>query len=405
MMDVARAAGVSQSSVSLVLNGMTGARISDATRERVAAAAAELGYSLPFMRRTPAAPARGRCIAFMVDEISTNVFPADNIDGARDAAWETGFLVSAHVTRSNPELEAATIESIRTSPNTLGVIYSTIFTREVELPKALDDVPVVLLNCYTREQDRVSVVPGEVVGGFNATSYLLAHGHRRIGFINGEPWMDASIDRLAGYRQALASADIAFDPDLVRSGDWFPESGHASLLDLFRLEAVPTAVFCASDMMALGAMQAAHDLGLRVPEDLSIIGYDDREIAGYSRPPLTTIVLPNYEMGRKAVELLLDIAVHGRQPYARTIKIDGPVVERASVARRRRPRGPSRQRARTSAGSGSAEACQRLPERPPAAAPKVAAASRMMHRAARGAWPGAERRAGRPAAWRRRTPS
>ncbi len=335
MMDVARAAGVSQSSVSLVLNGMTGARISDATRERVFAAARELGYSLPFMRRTSAAPARGRCIAYMADEISTTVFPADNIDGARDAAWESGYLVSTHVTRSNPDLEAATIESIRISPNTLGVIYSTIFTREVEIPRALQGVPMVLLNCYSRDKAHAAVVPGEVVGGFNGTSYLLAHGHRRIGFINGEPWMDASVDRLSGYRQALAASDIPFDPDLVRNGDWLPDSGRTHLADLLRLPQPPTAVFCANDMMAVGALQAASDMGMCVPRDLSVIGYDDRDVAGYTRPPLTTILLPNYEMGRKAAELLLDMVVRGRKPYARVIKVDGPLIERQSVAQPR----------------------------------------------------------------------
>lgn len=333
MMDVAKAAGVSQSSVSLVLNGMTGARISEATRDRVIAAANELGYSLPSMRRS-AAGMRGRCIAYLADEISTTVFPVLNIDGARDAAWESGFLVSTHVTRSNRELETSTIESVRMNRNIVGVIYSTIFTREVVLPEALGDIPVVLLNCYTADRAHVSVVPGEVVGGFNATHYLTSKGHSRIGFINGEPWMDASADRLTGYRQALATADIPFDPDLVRVGDWLPESGRLQFMDLAKLDNPPTAVFCANDMMAVGAMQAANDLGLRIPEEVSIIGYDDQVVAGYTRPPLTTLVLPNYEMGRKAAELLLDIAVHGKEPHAKLIKIDGPIIERQSVARR-----------------------------------------------------------------------
>ena len=332
MMDVARAAGVSQSSVSLVLNGMTGARIAEATRERVIRAARDLGYTLPYMRRAAARPAIGRTIAYLVDEIATTVFPAANIDGARDAAWESGFLLSTYATRSDRGLEAATIEGIKRNGDVLGVIYSTVFTREIEIPAGLEGVPLVLLNCYVPDERQIAVVPGEVVGGFNATAYLIGRGHRRIGFINGEPWMDASVDRLAGYRQALASADIPFDPDLVRSGDWLPESGRVHLLDLFGTAQPPSAVFCGNDMMAVGAMQAARDLGLRVPEDLSIIGYDDQDVAGYTTPPLTTVVLPNYEMGRKAMELLLDMAVHGKPPHARLIKIDGPIIERQSVA-------------------------------------------------------------------------
>lgn len=332
MMDVARAAGVSQSSVSLVLNGMTGARIADATRERVIATARELGYSLPYARRATHRPGMGHSIAYLVDEVSTTVFPASNIDGARDAAWESGFLVSTHVTRSDRGLETTTIESIRRNSDIVGVIYSTVFTRQIDVPRALEGVPLVLLNCYAPDGAHISVVPGEVVGGFNATNYLIGKGHRRIGFINGEPWMDASADRLAGYRQALATADIPFDPNLVRNGDWLPESGRVHLLDLCKLDSPPTAVFCANDMMAVGALQSATDLGLDVPRDLSIVGYDDQDIAGYTRPPLTTVVLPNYEMGRKAVELLVDLAVHRKPPHAQLIKIDGPIIERQSVA-------------------------------------------------------------------------
>jgi len=139
---------------------------------------------------------------------------------------------------------------------------------------------------------------------------------------------------LVGYRQALATADIPYDPDLVRYGDWLPESGRVHLLDLRRNDDPPTAVFCANDMMAVGALQSANDLGLNVPADLSIIGYDDQDVAGYTTPPLTTVVLPNYEMGRKAADLLIDLAVHKKQPHARLIKIDGPIIERSSVAHR-----------------------------------------------------------------------
>lgn len=340
MMDVARAAGVSQSSVSLVLNNMSGARISDTTRQRVNAAAQELGYMLPAMRRSGSSSAQGQTIAYLADEISTTVFPVQSIDGARDAAWEHGMLLSTYVTRSDATVEAAVIDSIRRLPGLLGIIYSTVFTREVNLPPAIAEHNVVLLNCYTADLGHLSVVPGEFVGGFNATNHLIQHGHRRIGLINGEPWMDASADRLAGYRQALASADIPFDADLVLDGDWLPDSGRMHLATLMALPAPPTAVFCGNDMMAVGAMQTASTLGLRVPEDISIIGYDDQVIAAYTRPPLTTVVLPNYEMGRQAANLLIDSAISRKEPYTKLIKVECPVVTRNSVAQAPNP--PSR---------------------------------------------------------------
>ena len=331
MMDVARAAGVSQSSVSLVLNGMTGARISDSTRLRVVTTARDLGYILPFKRREKLPGRHGQTIAYVADEVSSTVFPVQNIDGARDAAWESGFLVSTHATRSNALLEAATIANVRRDPSLIGVIYATVFTREVTLPPDLDGIPVVLLNCYTKDRRHPSILPGETVGGFNATDHLVRHGHRRIGLINGEPWMDASAERLQGYRDALATADIPFDPELVHYGDWLPDSGRQHLRTLMAMPRRPSAIFCGNDLMAVGAMQAATETGLRIPDDLSIIGYDDQVIAAYTRPPLTTVTLPNYEMGRKAAEILIDLAIHGKQPPVARIKVDCPVVQRGSV--------------------------------------------------------------------------
>jgi LacI family transcriptional regulator len=332
MTDVARIAGVSQTSVSLILNRAISARISEATRARVIEAARELGYELPGARRPSLVPSQRNVIAYIVDEISTSPHPVVSLDGARDAGWESGFLVAAHVTRSNPELEAMTIEAILRDPSVIGVIYSTIFTRRVSLPSALLALPTVLLNCHSADRQAHAIVPGEVAGAFTATRYLLSMGHSRIGFINGEPWMEASADRLKGYRQALATADIAFDPVLFRSGDWLPLQGYQLAMELLGLPNAPTAIFCANDLMAMGALEAASKLGLRVPEDLSIMGYDDQELARYTHPALSTLVLPNYEMGKRAAELLIDLAFHKKATRPMTIKIDGPLIERNSVA-------------------------------------------------------------------------
>jgi LacI family transcriptional regulator len=331
MTDVARLAGVSQSSVSLVLNKMMGARISDATRDRVMEVAREIGYALPGARRQVRPALERTVIAYLVDEISTSPHPVVSFDGARDLSWESGFLLQAYVTRSNAELEAATIEIIRRDPNVLGVIYSTIFTRRVSPPPTLDEIPTVLLNCYAPERRMHSVVPGEVAGAFVATQHLIDHGHRRIGFINGEPWMDASADRLKGYRQALATADIAFSPDILRHGDWLPLTGYQLALELLQVQNPPTAIFCANDLMAIGALEAASETGLRVPDDVSVMGYDDQELARYTHPPLSTLTLPNYEMGRRAAEMLIDLAVRSSTVWPKAIKIDGPLIERSSV--------------------------------------------------------------------------
>jgi LacI family transcriptional regulator len=194
----------------------------------------------------------------------------------------------------------------------------------------LSNVPTILLNCYAADRSLPSIVPGEIAGGQTATWRLVRAGHRRIGFIMGEAMMDASRDRLKGYRQALAAADLAFDPDLVKPGNWEPSAGYEQTFALMRLVYPPTAIFCANDMMAAGAIEALRELGRRIPEDVAVIGYDDRELAQFTHPPLTTVLLPHFEMGAQAAAYLID---HARRPLARPpqIKIECPLIERKSV--------------------------------------------------------------------------
>jgi LacI family transcriptional regulator len=149
--------------------------------------------------------------------------------------------------------------------------------------------------------------------------------------INGEPWMDASRDRLKGYRQALATADIPFDPDLVCNGDWMPDAGYQRTYELLRLTRPPTALFCANDLMAVGAMEALAELGIDVPGEISVMGYDDQEIARYTRPALSTCVLPSYDMGRWAAETLIEMAAGAGNKRPIQLKMDCPVVPRKSV--------------------------------------------------------------------------
>lgn len=117
-------------------------------------------------------------IAFIIDEISTSPHPVVSLDGVRDEAWASGLIVTSYVTRSNDELEQATIEAIINDPHVIGIIYSTIFTREVVLPEFIDGLPLILLNYYVADKRHTSIVLGE----FNATQYLINKGHRRIGF-------------------------------------------------------------------------------------------------------------------------------------------------------------------------------------------------------------------------------
>lgn len=136
---------------------------------------------------------------------------------------------------------------------------------------------------------------------------------------------------MRGFRQALATHDIPFNKDLVREGDWLPLTGYQLAKELLHMKNPPTAILCANDLMALGAIEAAAELGIEVPGGVSSMGYDDQELARYTHPPLSTLVLPNYQMGRHAAELLIDAFTSGRQIRTGVVKVDGPVVERGSV--------------------------------------------------------------------------
>jgi LacI family transcriptional regulator len=328
MTDVANEAHVSQTTVSLVLNHADGARLSAQTRERVVEAATKLGYQ-PGRRGGAPGSSRASTIGFICDEISTDPWTSIGFDGVREKAWERGFTVTVMATRGDADMERVALAQLASQP-LLGLIYATINTRLIHAPTALPQIPTILLNCHTANGALPSVVPGEVAGGHAATDFLLRAGHRRIGYINGEPSMEASRHRLRGYRQALATADLPFDPDLVLEGHWQPLSGYERTHELMRLPSAPTAIFCANDLMAVGCYEALRELDARIPDDVAVMGYDDREIAQHLHPPLTTVLLPHFEMGTIAAELLFDMAA---QPAKRPdqIKVECPIVKRRSV--------------------------------------------------------------------------
>ena len=329
MTDVAQHAGCSQSTVSVVLNGTPGIKISKETSSRVAEAVAELGY-----RHQKSLPRRGtgiRQIAVIYDQIATSPEPIVSIDGAREEAWKTGHVIAAFQTYNDADMESRTIDIVLRN-RVDAIIYATVMTRQVEVPAALYNVgiPVVLLNCVSADRHFPGVVPGEVAGGHMATNALIEAGHSRIAHITGEMWMDAARDRLKGYREALATADIPYDPDLVLEGNWLPSAGYEHTRTLMSLPNPPTAIFCANDRMAVGCYEALKELGLRIPDDVSVIGYDDDEVARHLSPQLTTLVLPHRSMGRWAVEKALGFSDGRREKY-HMVKLECPIIERDSI--------------------------------------------------------------------------
>jgi LacI family transcriptional regulator len=331
MTDVARLAECSQSTVSVVLNNTPGIHISAATRERVFAAARQLNYEIARSATVPGE--RPLQVAVIFDRIATSPEAVVSIDGVREAAWATGHVVTICETLDNPEMQRRALDAVMHGETDL-LIFATIMTRKVDIPRRLYSAkpPVVLLNCYSDDHAFPSVVPGEVAGGHRATDTLIEAGHQRIAIITGEMWMDAARDRLKGYRQALATADIPYDPALVREGNWQPSAGYDQTNALMDLPRPPTAIFCSNDRMAVGCYEALKERRLSIPDDVSVIGYDDEEVARHLTPQLTTLVLPHREMGRWSVERGLTLLSERREKYAVT-KLECPLIERASIAR------------------------------------------------------------------------
>ncbi|SON57283.1 HTH-type transcriptional repressor CytR [Hartmannibacter diazotrophicus] len=328
MMDVAAQAGVSQATVSLILNGSSGARFSEATRKRVFDAAAELGYRLS--NRSAAARSAGtKVILFIVDELTTDPWMALAFEGAREKALELGIIVTLGVFRQGEDPDER-VFSVCESQTLVGCIFGTILTRKIDPPKALLGAPSVLVNCYDQDRRLPSILPGDVAGGRAATERLIKGGRKRIALINGQEGLDNPRDRLRGYKQALASNDLAYDSKLVHYGNWEPSSGYEKTHALMRLPDPPDGIFCANDLMAIGCLEALKELGKSIPDDVAVVGFDNRDIAQFTMPPLTTFHLPMLTMGSMAVELLQDIT-GGLNSAHDQLKVECPLVERVSA--------------------------------------------------------------------------
>ncbi|HEX5858585.1 MAG TPA: LacI family DNA-binding transcriptional regulator [Microbacterium sp.] len=328
--DVAAAAGVSATTVSLVLNDVE-SRIPETTRERVRKAALEVGY-------TPSSVARGlrtqrtRTVGLISDVIATTPFAGRMLAGAQDAAREQGYLVFLVDTGADKDLERDAIAAL-TAQQVDAMIYACMWHQVIVPPAGLPE-DTVFLDCTPVGGSPRSVVPDDRAGGAAAVRELLAAGHRRIAYLDSDDRVVvASRLRHEGYLEALAEAGVEPDPALhVRGDDSSPHGSRNAADPLLDLPADrrPTAIFCFNDRMAVGAYWAARRRGLDIPRDLSIVGYDDQQlIAPDQDPPLTTIALPHYEMGRWAMEVALGVRARGDTDA--THLMECPVIRRDSV--------------------------------------------------------------------------
>ncbi|MEU0852753.1 LacI family DNA-binding transcriptional regulator [Streptomyces flaveolus] len=330
--DVARIAGVSHTAVSFVFNGRAEGNLSPATQERIRQAAAQLGY-----RPDPLARGlrrrRTAVIGMVTDGIASSPFAGRLLRGAMETAWDSGHLVLTVDSGGDPAKEDAAVAELL-DRRVDGIVYAAMSLRRVRVPEGLHRTHAVLANCLPEDGSLPAVVPAERAGGRTAARLLLDAGHRRLAVVGGLDDI-ASVERLRGFRDALRVEGVTVPKEwVVRTGGEISggHEGALRLLDSVPAERRPTAVFCYNDRVAAGVLHAATRLGIDVPGELSVVGYDDQEhMAAFLSPPLTTVALPHREMGEAAARLLLEAIDTGRTPPATVRRVAGTMVSRASV--------------------------------------------------------------------------
>ena len=330
MSDVAAAAGVSTTTVSLVLSGKASSSIPEVTQKRVFEASRTLGYR----RNAIARNLRRRSsetIGLISDTIASTPFAGAMIYGADQVAAAAGMTLMIINTERDMGVEARAIDTL-IDRQVDAIVYATMWHQIVEPPAGLKEVHSVLLDARSTDPDDSWVVPDEELGGYTATRHLIEHGHRRIGYLREASPYPAEPERFAGYQRALTENEFEFDPELVAVDQNDPVGGAEATARLLALDEPPTAIQCFTDRMAMGAYRAIRHAGLSVPDDISVIGFDNQDqIAPWLDPPLTTMQLPHEAMGRWAVEHLLRV-LSGEASGPRQQRMECPLVVRDSVA-------------------------------------------------------------------------
>jgi LacI family transcriptional regulator len=324
--DVSRAAGVSAKTVSRVLNNER--YVARATKEKVEKAVAALGYRPNFAARALAGH-KSFQIALIYDNPSP--YYAQNIQaGVRARCLESGYRMIAQPCDAQSSDLLNEICNLIDQAQLDGVILTPPFTERGDIKAELNkrDVQFVMTSPAMTDNAVSSTFIDQTAAAAAMTAHLIALGHRRIGFVQGDPRYASSARRLDGYRLALKDSEISFDPALVRKGLYTFETGCTAAKALLSLAHPPSAIFASSDDMAAGVLAEAHRQGVKVPEQLSVAGFDNTDLASAVWPPLTTINQPVRDLGYAAADLLFNTAetIEQRElPYA--------IIERGSAAR------------------------------------------------------------------------
>jgi DNA-binding LacI/PurR family transcriptional regulator len=325
-------AGVSRTTVSFVLNDVPGMRISEETRQRVLEAAKALNYH-PNVNARRMVSGKTQTLGLILrqtpDQVFSDQFLPQVLNGFSQACAAQGYHLLFEIIP--PDSQGETYLRLIHERHVDGIALSGPRVDDQELLRVpATHTPVVLMG-QLPGSSLPFVDVNNVSGASLATRHLIEHGYRRIGMItNAPPAYTASADRLSGYRQALEASGLTFDPALVRYGDFTWRGGEATMGELLSLPLPPEAVFVASDTVALGALQTIRRSGLRVPEDIALVAFDDVPMAEFIDPPLTTIHLPAFGLGWGAADLLIRLILAEEPVRNPQVVLDTELIVRSS---------------------------------------------------------------------------
>ena len=328
MAQVANKAGVSKATVSRVMNDSN--LVQEQTRQKVLEAMKDLNYR-PNMIARNLRKQKTKMLGIILPDIS-NPFYSKVLTGIENVACDAGYEIVLMNTNYNEEREARNFQTLM-ERRAEGVLFMChhLDEKKIQWLKKYS-LPFVLISRNVEDDQIPYVNIDNFKGGYDATRHLISLGHKKIGLISG-PFSDesSSLDRIAGYMKALDQADIKFKEDYLREGDFTFRTSQRLVKELLSLPEPPTAIFAVSDETAIGAIKGAKELGISVPQDLSIVGFDNLELSYFYNPALTTIAQPMTQMGKRSTEILLNIIENKKVDEFQVI-LPHKLIERDSTA-------------------------------------------------------------------------
>lgn len=327
MKDIARLAGVSTSTVSHVINKSR--FVSDEIAERVNNAAQQLNYAPSALARSLKMN-RTKTIGMLVTT-STNPFFGEVVKGVERSCYHQGYnLILCNTEGDNQRMKASINTLLQKRVDGLLLMCSTLEGERLDVFDRYPDIPVVVMDWGPILFASDKIQDNSLQGGYMAAKHLIECGHKEIGCITGPLIRHQAQMRYEGYKRALAEAGLGIHSDWIIESDFECEGGYQAFEKLYERGKLPSALFVCNDMMAMGVIQAANQRGLRIPDDLSLIGYDDVHIAKFMTPALTTIHQPKYRLGKAAIDTLL-YRLENPDTTAQVVQLEPTLVVRNSV--------------------------------------------------------------------------